>query len=135
MISFCRNFLIAVLVAVGAAACSDPLSPRDVAGTYVLTSVSGVAVPGQGDCFNYVSGSITLSAQGAAERRVAYPKQGGGVDEYVSTGTYTLRNGKVDFALDFDTPAPARIINNTITLSWGCPIDGPEIVELFVREE
>ena len=128
--------LTLVLVAAILAGCGERLGPADVAGTYVLETVNQVPVPLQG--LNVlVSGSITLSATGAAERRVSYRVDTlGTVREYVATGTFRLMGSDLRLALQEGTfvwTPTAQLIGTSITLVTPNPADGPDIEERYLR--
>jgi hypothetical protein len=108
---------------------------ESVAGTYVMTAVSGRGP---------ATGSMTLSAAGEAERRVRYRQRGGDLSsEYVARGTFQVRaDGTVDLRLrENDGQSPhewrplARRHDATLSLRHPDPGDGPDIVETYERQE
>jgi hypothetical protein len=128
--------VLAVVIAL-LAACRDGdgagVSPRLVAGTYALASVSGRGA---------VSGTMALSIGGGAVRRVRYAQPGGALSaEYVARGTFRLsRDGSVELQLrEDDGRSPyvwqphASLIGGVLALRYPDPADGPDIVESYRR--
>jgi hypothetical protein len=131
-----RSALTPFIVTTVFASCSERLGPADVAGSYVLEMVNQVPVPLQG--LNVlISGSITLTVTGEAERRVSYRVDTlGTVREFVATGTFRLEGSDLRLALHEGTsvwtPA-ATLIGTSITLTYPNPADGPDIAERYLR--
>lgn len=118
------------------AACSDPAGPplASVAGTYLMTGVSG---PGP------VSGSITLTSSGDAERRVRYRSSSGVLSsDYVAIGVFQTRtDGTIDLRLREDGGQSqyvwqplTELRGRVLTVSSLDPADGPNIVETYERQ-
>ncbi len=118
------------------AACGNGLGPADVAGTYDLQTVNGTPVPLPGAPAQ-VSGTITLTPFGQAERRVTYRMDAQGtLQEFVATGSFRLRGSMLELALREDGyvwKPPAEIAGATISLRYPHPADGPDIVEAYER--
>jgi hypothetical protein len=135
--SFHPRHLTAVALAALLAGCADHLAPGDVAGTYRLVTVNGAAVPLPGVNV-LVSGSMTLTSQGEAERRVQYRiDTQGQVREFDARGTFQLQGSVLRLALHEEanvwTPS-ALLIGTTLRLRYPDPGDGPDIVEFYEQE-
>lgn len=92
-----RNPRLAFALVALLAACDDPLSPRDVAGTYVLRSVRGQPVPavlgdGEGWQRRLLADTLRLNADGTGSEALLL--------EY--TGQYASESGRSDWPLLFD---------------------------------
>jgi hypothetical protein len=126
----------AVIALAVLAACADGVGPVDVAGTYDLQTVNGAPVPLAGAPAP-VSGSLTLTAVGAAERRVTYRMDAQGTLRAVATtGTFRLRGSILELTLREDGSVwkpTAAIAGATVTLRYPHPADGPDIVEVYQR--
>lgn len=133
--SFSRRTCAFAIVLVMATAChseSTGLGHEYAAGTYILASVSGRGP---------VSGNLTLSRAGEAERRVRFAQAGAASPEYVARGSYRLRaDGTVDLQLREDDGRSAyvwrpiaRLNGRVVELRYPDPADGPEIVERYQR--
>ncbi|MEO7999697.1 MAG: hypothetical protein ABI852_19755 [Gemmatimonadaceae bacterium] len=130
-----RRLTLGVLMAAVTVSCSGDVSALQpiASGTYRLASVTGRGA---------AEGSITLSASGAAERRVRYLDARGVLSaEYVSTGTYRhVAKDSVLFELSegltssYILFATAGVSGNTLTFEFFDPADGPKIVETYRRE-
>jgi hypothetical protein len=131
-----RSFIFIAATLAALTACRGefigPSSAR-LAGTYVLTSVSGRGP---------ATGIVTLSVAGAAERRVRYQLSGAGLSpEYVARGTYRARaDGTIDLRLrEDDGQSPyvwqplAEFSGNLVRIRHPDPADGPEIIETYQR--
>ncbi len=126
----------AIIALAVVAACADGVAPADAAGTYDLQTVNGAPVPLAG-APAVVSGSVTLTPAGAAERRVTYRMDTQGtLREFAATGTFRLRGSILELALHEDGSVwklTASIVGATITLRYPHPADGPDIVEAYQR--
>ena len=116
------------------AGCTERLGPSDVAGTYALETVNGMPLPLPG--INApVTGTITLTATGGAERRISYTiDEQGTVREFVATGTFQLMGSELRLTLQEGTylwTPSADLVGTTITLTYPHPADGPDIVESY----
>jgi len=129
----------AVAAAALLAACSDDalVSPAAVAGSYVLTTVSGQPVPAAG----VVSGVIALDATGAASRRVQYGTPAAPGALAVATGTFVARDDSLVLnltALGANPPAAVRWAaareGRALTLRLRDPGDGRDVVEVYRRQ-
>jgi hypothetical protein len=109
------------------------LTPVLAAGIYGLEGVTG---------HGYAAGSVSLSADGTAERRVRYALPGGGLSaEDVARGTFQVgADGTVDLQLrenDGRSPyvwRPWAVLNGAVLqLRYPDPADGPDIVETYRR--
>ena len=123
-----RRILLGVVSLALLGACGNGLGPVDVAGTYDLHAVNGTLMPLPG-VPALVSGTITLSAVGQAERRVTYRVDAqGSLREFVATGSFHLRGRIPEHALREDgrewKPA-AEIAGATLTLRYPHPADAP----------
>lgn len=132
----CRTALVATILI----ACRDGLAirPPDVAGNYVLRSVTGTI----GVYEAPVSGLITLTVSGGAERRVSYQVDTAGtLREYVSRGSYRVRDSLVELSLRADgdttgltwTVQASVLPDSALRLSYPRPADGT-IVEEYHRD-
>ena len=118
-------------------ACSETTSAPDralVVGTYQLKA---------GDPRGPVSGTLVLSTNGSAERRVQYAVRTGGLsDVYAARGTFELRTeGVVSFALhENDGHSPyvwdprGQVQGRVLELQYADALDGPPIVERYERQ-
>jgi len=126
----------AIIALVVVAACANPVVPADVAGTYDLQTVNGAPIPLAG-APAAVSGSLTLTPAGAAERRVTYRMDSQAtLREVVATGTFRLRGSVLELTLLEDRSVwkpTASIAGETVTLRYPHPADGPDIVEAYHR--
>jgi hypothetical protein len=134
--SFVRLILSTIVSAAAVAGCHDGLAPRDVAGTYTLHSVNGTPVPLSGVNV-LVSGAVTLTALGDAQRRVTYRVAADGtVREFVATGRFRVEGSVVELALTQDGfvwRPHATLQDGTLTLTYPHPADGPDIIEAYRR--
>lgn len=131
-----RRLTLGVLMAAASVSCSGDegvLQPI-ASGTYQLSSVTGRGA---------TTGSITLSASNAVERRARYTDARGVISpEYVQTGTYVragsdrlvfqVRENGGDSALVLTIIA--AVSGNALTIEFYDPADGPKIVETYRRE-
>jgi len=128
--------LSTIVSAAAVAGCHDGLAPRDVAGTYTLQSVNGTPVPMSGVNV-LVSGALTLTALGDAERRATYRVAADGtVREFVATGGFRVKGSVVELALTQDGYVwrpRAALQDGTLTLTYPHPADGPDIIEVYKR--
>ena len=118
-------------------ACADmtaPASASDVDGTYILESASGRGP---------VSGTLILTRQGYAERRVRFRDANGGLSkEYLARGTVTVRADKtIDLELremDGTRSEPwkpaTRLVDGKVEIRHPDPADGADIVEAYRRQ-
>lgn len=130
------------------ASCHDsaavaPVSPADLAGRYVLESVSGEPVPtgAPGTTLPVLSGEVILSADGAALRRVHYALTNSTELVDLAAGTFAIRGSSVVLSLTTTVSEPpvrvrwtARRAEDTLTIRFGNPLDGPDVVEVYRRE-
>ena len=133
-----RTYVLAMAVATTLGiACQNTLSPVDVAGRYALSSTTGTI----GRLETPVSGSLVLTADGGAERRVSYYRDtSSAVTEFIALGTYRVAGSTVDLALREDSGQSAVVWRVTATLesdgllrlSYPRPADGT-IVEIYQR--
>lgn len=116
-------------------ACRNSLVPTDVGGVYALRSASG----GVGPSETPVSGTLTLTPEGAAERRVSYRADTTGtLIQVVAIGTFRVVDSVVQFALRENSGQSPYVWRVTATLEsdgalrWTYPraADGT-IVELY----
>ena len=128
--------LISTIVSTAAVVgCNDGLAPSDVAGTYTLQSVNGTPVPLSGVNV-LVSGAVTLTALGKAQRRATYRIAADGtVREFVATGTFSVEGSVVKLALREDGGniwrPRATLEDGMLTLTHPHPADGPDIIEAY----
>jgi hypothetical protein len=133
-----RRFGILAILTVVLSACERVVaagpSPSEVAGTYVMTTVSGRGP---------VTGSLSLSPLGDVVRRVHYRQSSGELSpEYIARGRFQVRaDGTVDLRLrEDDGRSPhewrplARLNDGVFTLRHPDPADGPDIIETYERE-
>ena len=117
-------------------ACSEPTAPAPaINGTYVLESVSGRGP---------ATGTLILTHQGYAERRVRFAERNGALSpEYLARGTAAVRSDnsidlqlrEMNGALKDHVWTPAtRIVDGQIELRHPDPADGPDIVERYRRQ-
>ena len=123
-----------------APACSDGVGPEAAAGTYVLHDINGTAVPLEGVNVP-VGGMIRHTADGRAERRVRYRTDfSGTTEEFAAFGTFAIRGDSVALALSENGAQPSWVWQpsavlraGVLTLQYPSPVDGPDIVEAYVR--
>ena len=134
------RFAVAAVVAAGlAAGCGQATGPSSVAGGYVLHTVNGVPVP-LPDLNGQLGGTILLSADGRAERRVRYRVDVSGTSQEAhAIGSYEVQGVTVALALREDgsqatTPwqPAATLQGGVLTLRYPSPVDGPDIVEAYI---
>jgi hypothetical protein len=123
------------IAAVVMAGCATPTDPgASIDGTYVLESVSGRG-PG--------SGSLILTHQGYAERRVRFRQANGGLSkEYIAHGTVAVRGDntlelelrEMDMASDLLWTPGARVIDRGVEIRYPDPGDGADIIETYRRK-
>jgi len=125
------------ILAIAALSACEPVTAgppsSSVAGTYVMTSVSGRGP---------AAGSITLSPLGGAERRVRYRQSNGLSAELVARGTFQVRADRtVDLRLREDGGRAqyvwrplARVDDSLFFLRYPDPADGPDIIETYERQ-
>ena len=130
------RLILTIVSAAWLSGCIDGVAPRDVAGTYTLQTVNGTPVPLSGVNV-LVSGTITLTAIGDAERRASYRiAVDGTVREFVATGTFRLQGSVVELALaenGYIWRPDAVLREGMLTLTYPHPADGPDIVEVYRR--
>ena len=134
---FVRLIFSTIVSAAGVAGCHDGLAPRDVAGTYTLQAVNGTPVPLSGVNV-LVSGAVTLTALGDAQRRATYRVAADGtVREFVATGRFRLEGTVIELALTEEGGnvwrPRAALQDGTLTLTYPHPADGPDIIEAYKR--
>jgi len=115
-------------------ACNPAVAPRDASGVYTLRSVTGTVSPLESP----VSGTIILSQNGAAERRVTYAAPAG--NEEVALGTFRVVDSLVQFALRADSGRSPYVwhIVGTLDMTGGLRLTYPRaadgtIAELYAR--
>lgn len=116
-------------------ACASPTGPTSaIDGTYLLESASGAGP---------ASGTLILTRQGYAERRVRFRMAGGSLSrEYLARGTVTVRpDNTIDLELrEMDLTATemwnpeARLIDGGLEITHPASEDGPGIVEIYRRK-
>jgi hypothetical protein len=109
-------------------------SPSEVAGVYVLTTVTGRGP---------ATGNLSLSPFGDVVRRVRYRQGGGELSaEHVARGSFLVRaDGSVDLRLREDDGRAAhewrplaRLNDGMFVLRHPDPADGPDIIETYERQ-
>lgn len=117
--------------------CENSFTPPDVVGSYVLTSTTGAF----GRSETPVSGSLTLSMNGSAERRVSYQLDTAGPPtELVAAGSYRLSDSTVHLSLRENNGRSSYVwevvatveSGGALRLSYPRPADGT-IVETYQR--
>ena len=104
-----------------------PSTSNDAAGFYVLESVTGRGP---------VSGSMTLTADGRAERRVRYASSPA---ELSASGTFAITPPGIAFVLhesvasSYAWQVQGEWNGRRFTIRYPDPADGPDIVETFRR--
>jgi len=134
-----RTVIAVIAFAAAAAGCRDINRPQtDVAavvGTYVLESFTGRYAP--------VSGTIVLTSDARAERRVRYSTAvADSTREYVTTGTFELHSGDtIDLLLKEACGTSVCVWNvrgtrtgDRFTIRYPDPADGPPITETYHRQ-
>ena len=119
---------ILAFAALGCDGATAPSTPSYAAGLYTLESVSGRGP---------VSGSMTLTSAGRAERRVRYASNPG---ELTASGTFEIAPPGIVFALH-EQGAPTghawkvkgEWSGGSFTMRYPDAADGPDIVETFRR--
>jgi hypothetical protein len=131
-----RRTCFALLLVGASSACRSPLAPADVAGVYDLTTV-GVT----GGSEAPVGGTLTLTSDGLAERRVTYRMVASGtLMEVTAAGTYQVVDSLVHLALRETGDSSGTLWRPTARLESGGrlrldypgPADGL-IVEFYTR--
>ncbi len=129
--------LLSVVAAILLVGCRDSTGPivynRFVAGTYTLASSSDPAL---------VGGTVTLTSAGGAEQRLEYSVPAGGVFQVAAVGTFRARaDGVVELTLHDPARTPrvdwyprAQFRSGQLEFRFGSPVDGPDIVQVFVRQ-
>lgn len=115
--------------------CATPTGPTsELDGTYVLESATGRGP---------ASGSLILTRQGYAERRVRFREANGGLSkEYLARGSVTVRpDSTIELELrEMDTISnlpwkPAtRLIQGGVEIRHTDAADGPDIIEKYRRK-
>lgn len=122
------TLLVAALVGGG---CGGGLSPAEVDGLYLLD-------PSSSQLYATESGSIELTLAGTAERRVTYIIAARET-VYVNRGTYRVgKRGVVDLRLaeQVNEWRPrTTLIGDVLTIRHPHPADGPDVVEVYRRQE
>src|SRR5690349_14735144 len=82
---------LALVLAVALSACADEptVSPAQAAGTYVLTAVSGRGPS---------TGTLTLTANGRADRQAHFTAQGSPFDQHL-VGSFRIEGDSIAFML------------------------------------
>ncbi len=129
--------IVSLAVCALCSACQSPAAPPDVAGVYALRSTSGTIGPHE----TPVLGSLTLTLEGAAERRLSYRVDTTGtLSEVSAIGTYQATDSLVELALRENAGASPyvwrvtakREPGGTLRLSYPRAGDGT-IVEVYQR--
>lgn len=124
---------LALVLAVALSACADEptVSPAQAAGTYVLTSVSGRGPS---------TGTLTLTANGRADRQAHFTSQGSPFDQHL-VGSFRIEGDSIAFMLtptdksaDFVWPVTGQWLGTEFTLQYPDPADGPAVVERYRRQ-
>jgi hypothetical protein len=120
--------------AVVIAGCATPTDPGvAIDGTYVLESASGRGP---------ISGTLILTRQGYAERRVRFRQPSGALSkEYLARGRVTVKPDntielelrEMDITSDLPWTPSARLIEGGIEISHPDAGDGQDIVETYRR--
>ena len=123
------------IAAVVIAGCATPTDPGvAIDGTYVLESASGRGP---------ITGTLILTRQGYAERRVRFRQPNGGLSkEYLARGRVTVKPDdtielelrEMDLTSDLPWTPSTRLIDGGIEISHPDGGDGPEIVETYRRK-
>ena len=123
------------MAAVVIAGCATPTDPGvAIDGTYVLESASGRGP---------ISGTLILTRQGYAERRVRFRQPNGALSkEYLARGSVTVNPDntiamelrEMDITSDLPWSPDARLIEGGIEISHPDGGDGPAIVETYRRK-
>jgi hypothetical protein len=130
--------VVALAVCALCSACRSPAAPPDVAGVYALRSISGTIGPQE----TPVGGSLTLTPEGVAERRLSYRVDTTGtLNELSAIGTYQATDSLVALALRENAGASPylwrvaakRGPGGTLRLTHPRAADGT-IVELYQRQ-
>ena len=132
------SLIVAVVIGLTlSTACQNNLMPVEAAGTYMLTSTIGTI----GRSETPVSGSLVLTPNGSAERRVSYQLDStGALTELIAIGTYRVSDSIVHLSLREDSGqssftwqvAATLETGGDLRLSYPRPADGT-IVELYQR--
>ena len=123
------TFCLAVTVFAVASCGSDSiLEPQEIAGTYVLETVTG-----SDETPTY--GMLRLEQGGEVERRI-----GVAGEEFVWAGRFRVRGATLELALwpagtveDSPHYSPVEYRNGVIVLRYGHPSDGPDVTEVYHR--
>ena len=123
----------ALILAVALAACSDEptVGPAQAAGVYVLQSVSGRGP---------TSGTITLTADGRADRQARFVSFGTTIDQHF-VGGFRIDGQIIEFNLvpqdppaDFFWPVTGQWLGSEFTIEYADPADGPDIIERYRKQ-
>ena len=123
----------ALVLAVALAACSNEptVSPAQAAGVYVLQSVSGRGP---------TSGTITLTADGRADRQARFVSSGTTIDQHL-VGGFRIDGQTIEFNLvpkdlpsDFFWPVTGQWLGSEFTIEYADPADGPDIIERYRKQ-
>jgi hypothetical protein len=123
----------ALVLAVALAACSNEptVSPAQAAGTYVLQSVSGRGP---------ASGTITLTADGRADRQARFVSSGTTIDQHL-VGGFRIDGQIIEFNLvpkdppaDVFWPVTGQWLGSEFTIEYPDPADGPDIIERYRKQ-
>ena len=131
------QFTVLLSLAALYSACQGPVAPADVAGVYTLTSVTGAI----GASETPVSGTLSLTAQGAAERLVRYSVDTTGtLREVLAVGTFRVVDSLVQFTLRADSGQSPFVwyVTATVESDGGLRLTYPRaadgtIAELYER--
>lgn len=122
-----RRALVLGVVLAGCA--PDPtVAPETAAGVYTLQSVAGRGPS---------TGTITLSAEGGAERQAHYTSLGSPFDQNL-IGSFRIVGDSIAFMLrpsdkpsDFVWPVSGQWLGSEFTITYPDPADGPDVVERY----
>ena len=119
-------------------ACKNAAAPRDAVGTYALRTVEGLdmRVSGPVDAATLGwSGYVTLESTLAAERVMQFKD----TPATRTSGTFRVWGTRLELRLHETaggnhvwTPS-ATLVDGVLTIRYGSAVDGPDIVETYIR--